>query len=218
MSFVPETEAGEAPALLSFHNTTAGKVSIWLNEVAFDQVQPGLSLGPSATASADVKKETVVGQHRDDSSLCVNFPLGAYLGPAALAPGASYVMSLDYLGRAEGYQATVTATEAAEPFLALRGELHDATASAEPSSLLIELVGEAEALTLESYDASRSAYVFARTSNRTVSRVTFVDRSGARYVSSQTMTLGDAPGYTAVVDDKPSVGAVAVEPLVPAAQ
>ncbi len=207
VSFVPQTKPGDAPALVSFHNLTALRMTLWLNEIIFFAIAPGATVGPEPGPSADVKADTSVGEHQEDSGLCVNFRLSEYEGPAALAPATSYAFDLTFLSRAKGYRAVVSEVQSAEPFVAVRAEVHDPKAtSRQPSTLTMQIGDDGAPLAFETYDANRSTYRFARTTAHSAQRLAFVDGSGARFESAQVVALDGASGYTAVVDDKPVPG------------
>jgi hypothetical protein len=213
VSFVPETAPGEAPALVRFHNTTSARMTLWFDQITFFAVPSGATIGPDVASSADVKTDATVGVHQEDSALCVMFRLNEYEGPSALAPGASYTMDLFFIDRVTGYRAVLKEV-ASERIVALRAEVHDSKATdARPSVLRVELAGPNEALQLETYDATRGFYTFAKSESRTAHRISFVDGSGTRFEARETVVLDAAPGYTAIVGDAPAAGAAVVAKL-----
>ncbi len=214
VSFVPETDPSQAPALVTFNNRTPRTMTLWLSQMTFFAVAPGETMGPEAGPSANVRTNTVVGVHQEDTGQCVRYPIGEYEGPAAFVPAASYSLDLTYIDQKRGFRAVLTDIQPAEPFVAVRAEVHDPKVRWDTLSILrVEIGDQAEPLEFMTGEDARSTYAFSRGTTRAVRAVTFVDAVGARFVSSDALTLGAGPGFTAVVDDKPVEGAASLRLL-----
>lgn len=199
-SFVPETAVGEGPASLHFHNDTEFTLSFWLGQAAFVAIPAGSKVGPELSASAAVEVDTTTGKHIENA--CVKFPLNKYVGPAQLEPGSHYSMAVSF-DSGSGWTGTLTETSGL-PFVALRAKVFDPSAyGMRFSTVGLKLEGErgGRRLSWATYDQYPTYYAFAGP-GWFRGTLRFVAGDGRKYASSESIELGEAPGYTIVIDDE----------------
>jgi hypothetical protein len=213
-SFIEETDAGEAPALVAFQNDTKFIMSLWLGQAEFIAIPSGLSVGPELAASAAVETDTTTGQHKNGA--CVKFPINKFDGPSVLDPGQSYSMHIA-LDPVLGFVGSLT-EEQPRPFVGVRAKVLDPTSDAfHPSRLHLALLGNhpdgrGGSPSFTTYDENRTNYVNAGTTAFTA-MLTFSAGSGKRYAAAGAVEIPVAPGYTVEVDVEPRAGAAAVVAL-----
>lgn len=213
-SFIEETDAGEAPALLAFQNDTKFIMSLWLGQAEFIAIPSGLSVGPELAASAAVETDTTTGQHKNGA--CVKFPIHKFDGPSVLEPGQSYSMHIA-LDPELGFVGALTEASP-QPFVSVRAKVFDPTSdSFHPSKLHLDLLGEnpegrGGSPSFTTYDENRTNYVNAGTS-AFAAQLRFSAGNGKRYAAADSVEIPIAPGYTVEVGVEPRAGAVAVVTL-----
>ncbi len=202
VSFVAETEPGQAPALVHLDNATAFVVTLQVGGANFLQIaiEDVPTLEPQLAVSADVLADTKIGYHEDKSegAACVFLTLDELTGPNQLEAGVSY--SLEVTGDSyETLALKVVELGPAPAFVAVRGWRKAQI----PGTTTLELT-PAGASTPQLFDLSLGSvgqYVSLGTTNLQLEAISF-ETPSQTFSAQDSATLSGAFGFTAVVDDE----------------
>lgn len=209
VSIREETEPGEAPAMVTFHNDTAGPHTLWIADSTFYNIAAGAKDGPRLATTADLALETSIGLHLTDKT-CLKKQFESFEGPPGLEPQRSYVVRafIDDVG----YHGEASEEIESVPFTAARALVHDPfPAQAPGASSKVELVAadasRAEpTISFEVWSGEYATSYVPVPADFQVAAIRFLDRSGGVHVAAVEQAL--AGGYTVIVADAPAEGAV----------
>lgn len=211
-SFLPETTAGNAPALLSLKNDTKERLSLWLGQAWFDQIVPFGFAGPDLSASTAVRDDAEIGVHA--GLVCVTYRLKTVTGPDVLDPGKAYTMAVSsdpVLGWSGDLKELAPPPS---PYVTVRAKIRDPNPGGlSASELSLELPGQRHGAFFQVYDGAPTDFQWLGDGDVTVGVVHFESQSGDRYESLVPVTLSGAPGFTVLVDVAPVDGAPVIAPL-----
>ncbi len=209
-SFVAETEAGEAPALLHLVNASdALYVTFQIGRANFNAIPPGQTAAPQLSFSADVRADLKLGYH--DPSLggggCIFFKPKLMNGPNAWVPGRRYQVE------ATGTEPSDVVLDITEhegaPFMGVRA--WNKAAVPGTTAVWLEVAGGSPPLELVTVIPEvPSSYVLLAEGSEPaveVTRVRFA-MNGQDLAADLTVELTGAAGFTAVIDSKAVDGAM----------
>ncbi len=215
-SFVPEVEAGAGPALLRmFNDTETELLSLTLDdghEFTFYLVEPLAFTEYELTVSADMWEDAILSIHTQET--CIRKPFADMTGPLSLLPGHAYSL---HVSVESGFVGTIEEEPAPEPYIGVRAHVTDPAGSASPapSELVLSLGGDpgGEVAFKTIFDEHPEPYVGVPAAALDVTKIRFVDRSGAAHEATSPLALEGSFGYTVYVAGEESEGAEVSLPL-----
>jgi hypothetical protein len=203
-----ETQPGEAPAMVTFHNDTSGPHTLWIADSTFYNIAAAAKDGPRLATTADLLLETSIGLHLTDKT-CLKKNFESFEGPPGLEPQRSYVVRA-YTDDV-GYHGVAYEETASVGFTAARALVHDPfPAQAPGASSTVELVAADAAspqptLSFEVWSGEYATSYVLVPADFQLAKIRFLDRSGGVHVAAVDQPLSG--GYTVIVAAAPAEGA-----------
>jgi hypothetical protein len=224
-SFLQESGAGNAPALVRFSNDTKEILSLSLGDQAYTLVPQYTVTGGKPAASVDLLADAIVAYHSKDT--CIRVYFDEIVGANVLEPGHAYTfhVTLD-----DGWAASIEEDAMPAPFTALRPLILDpAIAKGKPTvSRLSVDVGDPPAHDVGAIQAPGDRLEYVGLSSKypgpfwlvsgeslEVFGITFTDRNGTEYGTTEPIVLRGSGGFTLHVDDEVPEGALESVELAP---
>ena len=204
VSFVAETLAGEAPAVVSFQNDSSGIISGVIGPTQFWQVGPSESVPTQLAVSADIPIDASIGFHesKDPVAPCAFLPV-IIGGVLKLEDGQGYLYRV--FDNADTFGGEVLDHDPPPPFVALRALLSRPL----PFGSHIELsIGDSD-IVIELLQDQQTLYgPPIEGDSLTIDAVTLHEAGGASHTSNTPVTLSGAFGFTIHIDREPAMDAI----------